>query len=195
MPVFNALLQVLWEHCTYGGRYKTPRLDADIGRVVSLRLQRVREEVLRLIDRFRAGETLWRGPRPSGAAKARSASARDTARRDRAWCQLPRRHGWLLPLMPYEAAYVSEQMETALRDPEMVGVMLATPRVARCVDMALLLQPPDARVRVAKLRVRRPRRPRKPSYIDVEYRKREPGRPHWVLRVNKKGMRFKKLAG
>ncbi len=202
----------LWEAWTYGGRNKAPKLDPAVGRAVASRLTKARAELLDLIARFSRGEVLWRGPRAArprgvgaGAVVAREACSAsvDEGVPDASHVALPLRAGWLCQLMPYEAASIGGQLEAVLRSGKMVVLMQATPRVARALrptcrmlgcDMALLLQPKDARVPVRKIRVPRPRKPRKPSYTDIEYRCGPDldGR-RWVLRLSRSGLRYKRL--
>ena len=219
---FNSLFLMLWKHMNYPGQFTRKKLDPEIGVAVRNRLERAREVLHALFDKHRAGKLVWRGGRKRAApvvAEAVSAAEEpsvevppaempaeapapdvDAPKVDRPERRLPRKEGWLVALIPMEAAIYRGQLEMALRDPEMMAVMLASPEASRVLrpicrmlgcDMTLLLRPEGAWERARKIRERKPRKPRKRSYTDYEYKPR--GRwagPHEVQRITKRGVRY-----
>lgn len=120
--VFNALM-----HAVMQGRQRSPVLMV-VGLSLWVRLQRLRNRVLKLMARIAAG-TVRRGAGPRGVA----ARAMDPARRGRLgqystlWKGVPRGFGWLLPLLPGEAATQAGFLERALGEAEMRVMLAACP--------------------------------------------------------------------
>ena len=88
------------------------------------RLQRVNRRVQALIAEIRSGTLRI------------AATPRACVRRPDAPCgtpRLPRRFGWLLPLMPGEAACYAGQLRAVLSDPEMLDLIAVTPRLGRAL--------------------------------------------------------------
>jgi hypothetical protein len=94
--------------------------------LVCRRVRRIEGQVLRLLARFRAG-TLRVGPEVG-----RVAGRAPTAPVRRAAMRLPLGFGWLLPLVPCEAANFASQVRLALVEPELAALLAASPR-ARAV--------------------------------------------------------------
>jgi hypothetical protein len=86
------------------------------------RVRRVEGRILGLLRRFRAGR-LWvvSGPR----------AGRSGVRRSVGVGRLPRGFGWLLPLVPSEAACFAGQLQAVLAEPEMVALLAASPQAGR----------------------------------------------------------------
>jgi hypothetical protein len=84
-------------------------------------VRRVEWQVLGLLARFRAGR-LWvlTAPRMGGGGRRGGGSS-----------GLPRGFGWLLPLVPQEAACFAGQMRGVLAEPEMVALLAAAPQARR----------------------------------------------------------------
>jgi hypothetical protein len=107
--------------------------------LVCRRVRRIEGRILRLLARFRAGELPGKrvasGGRHSGVIRARPVSPE---------VRLPRGFGWLLPLVPCEAANFSSQLRLALAEPEMAGLLAASPgarRVLRPLCRMLAIEP------------------------------------------------------
>ena len=86
------------------------------------RVRRVERQILRLLERFRSGRLVVRvaGVTRSGGVRVRRSGA-----------GLPRRFGWLLPLVPQEAAGFASQLGVLLDEPEMVGLLAASAQARR----------------------------------------------------------------
>ena len=86
------------------------------------RVRRVEREIAGLMARFRAGRLrVLVAPRVRRVGLARSVVG----------SRLPRRFGWLLPLVPAEAAGYAGQVRAVLAEPEMVALLLAAPQARR----------------------------------------------------------------
>ena len=136
------------------------------------RLGGVCRDMERLCQRFQAGR-LWRVSGRAGLAVPVAADGRTRVVPDRVW---PVRFGWLVRAAAHHAAVYGAQLQAVLVQPEMVALLLASPQARRilrpvcrmlAVDAALLrpravgeaeIVPADV-VRVATLRVRKPRVP------------------------------------
>ena len=87
------------------------------------RVKRIERRVLGLLARFRAGR-LW-----VRVAVVRSGGGEG---RCRAGVQrLPRRFGWLVAMVPSEAASLAGQVRAVLAEPEMVGLLAASAQARR----------------------------------------------------------------
>ncbi len=88
------------------------------------RIRRVDGQIRGLMERYRAGtlRVLVQSEARSrvGVGRARAVSDR-----------LPQRFGWLLPLVPYEAAGFASQLRAQLVEPEMVALLDAAPQARR----------------------------------------------------------------
>jgi len=122
------------------------------------KLRRIEGKVQRLLARFQAGR-LWVRTTPSvsrsGGGRTAKSPLKPTAKLPRLpTAKLPRRFGWLMALVPYEAACFSSQLRHLLGEPEMVALLQASPqarRVLRPLARMLgiepaLLAPPGAPV-------------------------------------------------
>ena len=126
----------------------------------------------RLSQRFLAGR-LWRVPARADVVERAGA---DRRKRAVALQVLPRRFGWLVRLVLYQAAGYGCQLRVILEQPEMVELLQASPQAVRIlrplcrmlgVEAALLRPRPAGEaeivaadvVAVAKVRVRKPRVP------------------------------------
>jgi len=86
------------------------------------RVRRVEREIAGLMARFRAGRLrVLVAPRVGRAGLARRVVG--------SW--LPRRFGWLLPLVPAEAAGYAGQVRAVLAEPEMMALLAAAPQARR----------------------------------------------------------------
>ena len=107
------------------------------------RIQRIDRRLQGLLRRFQEGRLVLR---PAGRPGARGAS------RARRMALLPRRFGWLLPLVPGEAACFAGQIREMLAEPEMVALLAAAPQAGRVLGPlcrmlgieAEVLEPGDA---------------------------------------------------
>jgi hypothetical protein len=106
--------------------------------LVCERIRRARRRVLRLLARFQAG---WRPvARPAQAGRAGVVAVRVP----RGNAKLPRQFGWLLALVPCEAANFASQLRGVLAEPEMMGLLAAVPRAGhalRSVCRMLAIEP------------------------------------------------------
>lgn len=87
------------------------------------RLRRIDGLVQALATRFRAGTLRARVGSP------RAAMVRGPATRP--CLSVPNEFGWLLKLVPYEAAGFASQLRIVLAEPEMVALLAASPQVGR----------------------------------------------------------------
>jgi len=94
--------------------------------VVWGKLRRIEGKVQGLLARFLAGKLRARksGVRPVSVAPRSGRSGSSTVK-------LPRRFGWLLALVPYEAANFSSQLRHLMGDPEMEAFLKASPQARR----------------------------------------------------------------
>jgi len=88
------------------------------------RIRRVEGRIQALLVRFRAGRLrvmpAWRVAGEPAARLPRQPTAK-----------LPRRFAWLLPLVPSEAACFAGQLRVVLAEPEMQGLLAASPQARR----------------------------------------------------------------
>ncbi len=87
------------------------------------RVRRIEHRLLRLLARYRAGRLWTRVAAPSGG--------RAGTRRGEKVPVLPRDFAWLLPLVPFSAAGFASQFRVVLEEPEMVGLLAASPQARR----------------------------------------------------------------
>ena len=105
--------------------------------LVWTRVRRAEVAFLALLERVRLGRYRGGIVRRSGGSqdlvegatevRSRAVSSRDA----RGWRGLPRRFGWLIGLMPYEAAGYSSQLAHLLAEPEMVTLLRDVPQAGR----------------------------------------------------------------
>ena len=113
------------------------------------RVKRADVKIQALLARLRAGTLRVAAARRPREGRRESAPAT----RPRAEIKVPRRFGWLLPLVPCEAAGFAAQLRLHLAEPEMVALLAACPQARRilapvCRMLAIepdLLVPPQAR--------------------------------------------------
>ena len=183
-----------------GGWVWVGQVQRDVGQLLMHRAAKVREMWLR----FEAGK-LRRRPAKAAVAAPTQVEAEAVVtellpvvveKQPRAKkLRLPYRHGWLLRLMGYHAAYHTNQLRELLEQPSFGAFLEEFPHVAQrlrpicrafAVDTVLLRLP-------RKVRVPKPFKPRvrKPSYIDIPYRCGPDweGR-EWVMRKSRRGLRF-----
>lgn len=101
--------------------------------VLMLVWKRVRraENLLRaLVERMRAGTLRGGWVRVASAGGAARVSVRSGAGADDREL-LPRRFGWLIPLMPHEAALYAFRLSVVLAEPEMVTLLREVPQARR----------------------------------------------------------------
>ena len=91
------------------------------------KIRRIEGKVQRLLARFRAGR-LWVRTAP---LVSRSSGGGTVKLPRRPTAKLPRRFGWLLAMVPYEAANFSSQLRHLLGDPEMVAFLKASAKARR----------------------------------------------------------------
>jgi hypothetical protein len=132
------------------------------------RIKRVDREIRRLLARFQAGRL-----RVAGTARGRGAGRARVAREGKVDAgqvdvgqagagqagagqagaeRLPRRFGWLLPLVPADAACFGGQIAAALAEPEMVALLEASPQARRvlrplCRMLAVEMRPEAPRAK------------------------------------------------
>ena len=94
------------------------------------RVKRADGQIQALLARFRAGKLRvmmgaprQEGPREAGARVPRGAKV----------AKVPRGFGWLLPLVPCEAAGFAAQLRLHLADPEMVALLAASAQARRAM--------------------------------------------------------------
>ncbi len=104
-------------------RGAVPPMQAAMIVLVWTRLKRVERQILGLLARFAAGRlVVAAAPRVTegAAGRRRVVSAR-----------LPCRFGWLLGMVPFEAACFAGQLRAELAEPEMVALLAASPQARR----------------------------------------------------------------
>jgi hypothetical protein len=140
------------------GKHSTrPGLLWMIGGLIGGKIMRARNLALKLIEQIEKG-TLRRSPErkePGTPRKPLDEAARRCLREAaEKWKKVPRKQGWLLALVPYEAAGFASQLTHLLQDPDMKRHLAATPRLGRALwplcrmlgmDRALLSLPPIER--------------------------------------------------
>ena len=116
------------------------------------RVRRVQREILGLLARFRTGRLRARtGRRAGGTLRAVRRKA----------IALPRRFGWLLPMVPHEAACFAGQVRSVLAEDEMVALLAASAQARRVLAPVCRMLGIEAGVLgpVGPVRVRRVRGP------------------------------------
>jgi hypothetical protein len=90
--------------------------------LVWTRIRRIEGKVQRLLALFQAGRLrVVAGPRQGrGSSGGKAAAGR-----------LPLRFGWLLAMVPHQAACFAGQLRTVLGEPEMVALLEASPQARR----------------------------------------------------------------
>ena len=132
-----------------------------------------------LLARFRAGPWTIRPPRcrPPGSLPPRPGAAS---------LRLPRGWGWLLPLVPADAAAAGSQLSHLLAQPEMAELIAGAPTLGRilrplarmlAIDLPPPLQSPKAKPKLKPARPRQNPRPpnhgtRRPSLVPGPGRRR-----------------------
>ena len=123
-------------------------------RLVWTRVKRTETRILRLLALFQAGRLVVRSPAGPAAVtgRARGGACGGAAKGmpQRAEGNLPRRFGWLLPLVPCEAANYAAQLRLWLAEPEMVALLASSAQARRVlaplcrmlgIDAAMLTPP------------------------------------------------------
>ncbi len=99
------------------------------------RVRRAENLFLALVDRLRAGRLRSGGTRAPVISAVDDDGAGDVVvRRVRAevsYVRLPRRFGWLMQLLPCEAANLAGQLRTVLTEPGMEGLLAEVPQARR----------------------------------------------------------------
>jgi hypothetical protein len=113
-------------------------MQAAIILLVWKRIRRAERLLMVLTERLRDGRLCPRAicasnsVRETGEISVAPAPSRGEDRPIAAFRQsLPRRFGWLLPLMPFVAAGYASQLRAALAEPDMVALLRETPQAAR----------------------------------------------------------------
>ena len=110
-----------------GGGGRPATLSADLVMACYERLNRAQHRLLALMERVRTGR------QPGGWRRAEPILVERGARRapKRAAIVLPRRFGWLVQLVGYQAAGRGSQLAHLLGDPEMVALVRDVPQARR----------------------------------------------------------------
>jgi hypothetical protein len=123
------------------------------------RLRGINQYLKRIADRVRDGKYA-----PRRSIPRQPPAERRPQPRPRPPDKLPRKFGWLLPLVP-EAAVFRSQLEHLLRDPEFSALIAAAPatlgRPLRSLCWMLWVRPPDILAPAKRPRPPRPPRPAK----------------------------------
>jgi hypothetical protein len=130
-----------------------------IGGLVGQRIMKARNRIVDLIARLEAGKLRQcsAGKEPATPRRAMDAAARQRlVELGEIWGKIPRKWGWLVGLVGWEAAGYASQLSHWLQDPQVQKHLAATPRMARAlrpicrmlgIDRALLGLPPVERKR------------------------------------------------
>ena len=102
-------------------------MEAAIILLVWTRVRRAQGRIKALLVRFRAGRLRQRAVQTAERGMVRATRLVS----DRPALRLPRRFGWLLPMVPYEAANFASQLRVQLEDPEMQALLAASGQVRR----------------------------------------------------------------
>lgn len=143
--LFNALMDAVKRR-----RFAGCLVMAVVGIQLWVRVQRLRNRVLRLVGRIERGSfRAWVRRQAGRAVREMDPVARQRlANVSRLWKGIPRGRGWLLPLVPCDAALRAAQFEAVLREAEMRRLLAACPRLGRMlrpfcrmlgIDVALLV--------------------------------------------------------
>ena len=104
------------------GRVVTRLMSAAMILLVWRRVKRVEQRICWMLERFRAGTLrVSVGGRSGGGGRRAAPVGR----------RLPLGFGWLLPLVPSEAACFAGQIREVLAEPEMVALIAAAPQARR----------------------------------------------------------------
>jgi hypothetical protein len=96
------------------------------------RVRRIDRQIRDLLERFQAGRLrVATAPRAGGGGARGSGGGGGGAGQTMASAPLPRRFGWLLAMVPHEAASYASQLRTVLAEPEMVALLQASPQAGR----------------------------------------------------------------
>jgi hypothetical protein len=137
--------------------------------LIGTRIRIAKQHFARIAARIAAGTYV---PRRSPTPRTPSEADLPKERRPRPPSQLPRKFGWLLPMVP-EAVQYRAQLVCLLRNPEMAALIAAAPaafaRPLRSLCWMLRIDPPE-------ILPRRPAKPRKPRQPQP---KREKLPPYW----------------
>ena len=181
---FAGILRALCAALAVRGTGRTPipmpMLLAIVGRIL-----RASHRFANLLARFRAGGPMARAARarPSARPSASPSGPPPAGPRAAPALRLPRRWGWLLPLLPVDAAVAGSQLGHLLAQPELAGLIAGSPGLARllrplarmlAMDLPAPLQPPR---RAAKPRPEPVRRTPPPQHPGPQY----PGPPDRLL--------------
>jgi hypothetical protein len=127
--IVAGLLNVVGKHSRFGLLWV-------IGGLVGRRIMKARNQALELIARIEKG-TLRRPPVRREAAAPRKpmdeAARQRLAEQAEKWRKVPRKRGWLVALVGYEAAGFASQLAHLLQDEEMKRHLAATPRLGRAL--------------------------------------------------------------
>jgi hypothetical protein len=127
-----------------------------IGGLVGSRIMKARNRVLTLIHHLEAGTLRQHLGRKEPATKPppkpmNEETCKRLAEAAKIWGKIPRKWGWLVGLVGWEAAGYAGQLSHWLQDPEMQKHLAATPRMAKAlrpickmlgIDPTLLGEPP-----------------------------------------------------
>lgn len=89
------------------------------------RIRRAERLLLALLEQVKAGRLPVRRPREGSADRVPVARARTIGR------HLPRRPGWLVEMMPADAAVLAGHLRGVLAEPEMVALVAEVPQAGR----------------------------------------------------------------
>jgi len=107
-------------------------LQVAVIRMVWIRIRRIEGRLQRLLARFQAGQLrVWteaRSGRAGGGGRCESPTAKPPRTPT---AKLPRRFGWLMVLVPYQAAGYASQLRHLLEDPEMIAFLQASAQARR----------------------------------------------------------------
>ncbi len=125
------------------------------------RLRRVERQILGMLARFQSG-------RLKMCSEVRL--PRVSVRRPGAGLALPRRFGWLLPLVPHQAANFAGQIGTLLAEPEMAALLAAAPQARRvlgpvCRMLGVVMVPRESKRSVVLSQDRKQKTSIRPSTL------------------------------
>ncbi len=102
------------------------RMQAAMIALIVTRIRRIETRVLKLVAAIRAGRV-----RGGWVIAARAARAPLATGVKPPLPRVPRSFAWLVVMVPYQAAGFASQLRHLLTDPEMVGLLMATPRLGK----------------------------------------------------------------